>query len=41
MSGSVRESIAEALVSAARALGVDGEVPDLELGRAKQAEHGD
>jgi arginyl-tRNA synthetase len=41
MSGSVRESIAEALASAARALGVDGEMPDLELGRAKQTEHGD
>jgi arginyl-tRNA synthetase len=41
MSGSVRESISEALVSAARALGGDGEVPDLELGRAKQMEHGD
>jgi len=41
MSGGVRETISEALVSAARALGVDGDVPDLELGRAKQTEHGD
>jgi arginyl-tRNA synthetase len=41
MSGGVRESISEALVAAARQLGVDGEVPDLELGRAKLPEHGD
>ncbi len=41
MSGGVREAISEALVSAARALGVDGDVPDLELGRAKLPEHGD
>jgi arginyl-tRNA synthetase len=41
MSGGVRETISEALVTAARKLGVDGEVPDLELGRAKLPEHGD
>jgi arginyl-tRNA synthetase len=41
MSGGVRQAISEALVSAARALGVDGDVPDLELGRAKLPEHGD
>jgi arginyl-tRNA synthetase len=41
MSGGVRETISEALVEAAKALGVDGEVPDLELGRAKLPEHGD
>jgi arginyl-tRNA synthetase len=41
MSGGVRESIQEALVSAVRELGVEGEIPDLELGRAKIAAHGD
>jgi arginyl-tRNA synthetase len=41
MSGSVRESIHEALVKAVRLLGVEGEVPDLELTRAKLASHGD
>ena len=41
MSDGVRETISEALVAAARKLGVDGEVPDLELGRAKLPEHGD
>ena len=41
MSGGVRETISQALVAAARQLGVDGEVPDLELGRAKLPEHGD
>jgi arginyl-tRNA synthetase len=37
----VREQIAAALLAAARAIGVEGEIPDLELGRAKSAEHGD
>ncbi|HEY6118071.1 MAG TPA: arginine--tRNA ligase [Candidatus Dormibacteraeota bacterium] len=41
MSGGVRESIQEALVAAVRKLGVEGELPDLELGRAKIAAHGD
>ncbi len=36
-----RELIAGALATAVRALGVDGEVPDLELGRAKGADRGD
>ena len=40
-SGGVRDSIQEALVAAVRKLGVDGEIPDLELGRAKVAAHGD
>jgi arginyl-tRNA synthetase len=37
----VRQTISDALVAAVRAMGVDGEVPDLELGRAKVVEHGD
>ena len=37
----VREEIARSLESAVRALGVEGELPDLELGRAKGAGHGD
>jgi arginyl-tRNA synthetase len=37
----VRERILEALQSAVRQIGVEGEIPDLELGRAKSAEHGD
>ena len=41
MSGNVRETIANALEAAVRSLGVDGEIPDLELGRAKVADHGD
>jgi len=41
MSGGVRESIQEALVAAVRKLGVEGEIPDLELGRAKIPAHGD
>jgi len=41
MRGGVRETISEALIAAARQLGVDGEMPDLELGRAKLPEHGD
>jgi arginyl-tRNA synthetase len=36
-----RELIAGALTSAVRALGVEGELPDLELGRAKGADRGD
>jgi arginyl-tRNA synthetase len=40
-SGSVREPIHDALVKAVRELGVDGEIPDLELTRAKLASHGD
>ncbi|TMG12368.1 MAG: arginine--tRNA ligase, partial [Chloroflexi bacterium] len=41
VSGGVRDSINEALLDAVRRLGVDGDIPDLELGRAKVAEHGD
>jgi arginyl-tRNA synthetase len=41
MNGGVRESIQDALVAAVRKLGVTGDVPDLELGRAKVPEHGD
>ena len=41
MSGSVRESIHDALVKAVRELGVEGDIPDLELARAKLASHGD
>ena len=37
----VRDSIQAALVEAVRGLGVDGELPDLELGRAKVPAHGD
>ena len=37
----VRDSIHTALVDAVRGLGVDGELPDLELGRAKEPAHGD
>jgi len=41
MSGGVREAIHDALLKAVREIGVDGEIPDLELGRAKVPEHGD
>ena len=41
MSGGVREAIHDALLKAVREIGVDGEIPHLELGRAKVPEHGD
>lgn len=41
MSGGVREEIEQALVAGVRRLGVEGELPDLELGRAKVPAHGD
>ncbi len=41
MSGSIREAVQDALVKAVRELGVEGEIPDLELGRPKIAGHGD
>src|SRR5438477_7246082 len=41
VSGGVRDSINEALLDAVRRLGVDGDIPDLELGRAKVPSHGD
>ncbi len=37
----IRSRIGEALVEAVRSLGVEGSVPDLELGRAAGAGHGD
>jgi arginyl-tRNA synthetase len=37
----IRSRIGEALAQAVRSLGVDGELLDLELGRAKEAAHGD
>ena len=37
----IRDEILQALVSAVRSLGVEGDLPDLELGRAKGADHGD
>jgi len=37
----IRTRIGEALAGAVRSLGVDGELPDLELGRAKGLGHGD
>ena len=37
----VREAIQTALVEAVRGLGVDGELPDLELGKARDPQHGD
>jgi arginyl-tRNA synthetase len=40
-SGSIRERIADALAGAVRAIGVDGELPDLELGRAKATDRGE
>ena len=41
MSGGVRETIHQSLLEAVRKLGVEGEIPDLELGRAKVPAHGD
>jgi arginyl-tRNA synthetase len=38
---SVRELISDALVGAVRAIGYDGDLPDLELGRAKASERGE
>jgi arginyl-tRNA synthetase len=40
-SGTVRAEVGGALVDAVRRLGVEGDIPDLELGRAKLAAHGD
>jgi arginyl-tRNA synthetase len=37
----IRGTIEEALLDAARAIGVEGEIPDLELGRAKGGVHGE
>ena len=41
VTGSIREKITDALSEAARALGVDGDLPDLELGRAKGTDRGE
>jgi arginyl-tRNA synthetase len=38
---SIREKLADALSAAARTAGVDGDLPDLELGRAKGIERGE
>jgi len=37
----IRSRVGEALLLAVRSLGVEGALPDLELGRAKEQEHGD
>ncbi len=39
--GGVRKAISVALDAAVRSLGMEGDLPDLELGRAKGADHGD
>jgi len=39
--GSIRRKIEDVLNEAVRALGVEGELPDLELGRAKATERGE
>jgi arginyl-tRNA synthetase len=41
MTGSIRQQLDEAMRQAARAIGVDGDLPDLELGRAKSPERGE
>ena len=41
VTGGIREQLEDALIKAVRALGVEGELPDLELGRAKAAERGE
>jgi arginyl-tRNA synthetase len=41
VTGSIREQLDEAMREAARAIGVDGDLPDLELGRAKSPERGE
>jgi arginyl-tRNA synthetase len=38
---SIRERLEDALAKAVRDLGVSGDIPDLELGRAKLADHGE
>jgi arginyl-tRNA synthetase len=37
----VRQTIAEALERAAREIGAEGELPDLELARTRNPTHGD
>jgi arginyl-tRNA synthetase len=41
MTGSIRAQLDQAVIEAARAIGVDGDLPDLELGRTKSPERGD
>jgi arginyl-tRNA synthetase len=41
MTGSIRQRLDEAMKEAARAIGVDGDMPDLELARAKSADRGE
>jgi arginyl-tRNA synthetase len=41
VTGSIREQLDEAVREAARAIGVDGDLPDLELGRTKSPERGE
>src|SRR4029077_11738086 len=41
VTGSVRDRLDDAVREAARAIGVDGDIPDLELGRTKSPERGD
>lgn len=41
MTGSIREQLDQAVREAARAIGVDGDLPDLELGRTKSPDRGD
>ena len=41
VTGSIREQLDQAVREAARAIGVEGDLPDLELGRTKSPERGD
>jgi arginyl-tRNA synthetase len=41
MTGSIRGQLDQAVIEAARAIGVGGDLPDLELGRTKSPERGD
>ena len=41
VAGGIREQLEDALVKAVRAIGVDGDLPDLELGRAKAPDRGE
>jgi arginyl-tRNA synthetase len=41
MTGSIREQLDQAVREAARTIGVEGDLPDLELGRTKSPERGD
>ncbi len=41
VAGGIREQLEDALIKAVRAIGVDGDLPDLELGRAKAPDRGE